>query len=86
MAQQATWLSIPVVRAVYGTKLAVLVTGVTDCESVMDIIRIIFSLFIPPLGVFLQVGLGVQFWINILLTILGYIPGVIHAAYIIFSR
>tara|TARA_R110002049_G_scaffold188251_7_gene356623 strand:- start:18068 stop:18226 length:159 start_codon:yes stop_codon:yes gene_type:complete len=52
----------------------------------MDIIRIIFSLFIPPLGVFLQVGIGLQFWVNILLTILGYIPGVIHAAYIIFSR
>jgi uncharacterized membrane protein YqaE (UPF0057 family) len=52
----------------------------------MDLIRIILSIIIPPLGVFLQVGIGVQFWINILLTILGYIPGVIHAIYIIVTR
>ncbi|BDF96383.1 MULTISPECIES: YqaE/Pmp3 family membrane protein [Pseudoalteromonas] len=52
----------------------------------MDLIRIIFSVLIPPLGVFLQVGLGIQFWINILLTLLGYIPGLIHAIYIIARR
>jgi len=49
----------------------------------MDIIRIIFALLLPPLGVFLQVGLGLQFWINVVLTLLGYIPGIIHALYII---
>ncbi|MBU77564.1 MAG: YqaE/Pmp3 family membrane protein, partial [Pseudoalteromonadaceae bacterium] len=31
-------------------------------------------------------GLGAQFWINILLTLLGYIPGLIHAVYIIAKR
>jgi uncharacterized membrane protein YqaE (UPF0057 family) len=36
--------------------------------------------------VFLQVGIGLQFWINILLTLLGYIPGIIHAVYIIVKR
>ncbi|GGW87652.1 YqaE/Pmp3 family membrane protein [Alteromonas halophila] len=52
----------------------------------MDILRIILSILLPPLGVFLQVGIGPQFWINILLTLLGYIPGIIHAVYIIASR
>lgn len=52
----------------------------------MDLIRIILSIIIPPLGVFLQVGFGLQFWINVLLTILGYIPGVLHAIYIIVTR
>ncbi|NII09571.1 YqaE/Pmp3 family membrane protein [Oleiagrimonas sp. C23AA] len=52
----------------------------------MDIIRLIFSVIIPPLGVFLQVGLGAQFWLNVLLTLLGYIPGLIHAIYVILSR
>jgi uncharacterized membrane protein YqaE (UPF0057 family) len=52
----------------------------------MDVLRIILSILLPPLGVFLQVGIGLQFWINILLTILGYIPGVIHALYIIVTR
>lgn len=51
----------------------------------MDILRIIFAIILPPLGVFLQVGLGKHFWINILLTLLGYIPGIIHAIYIILK-
>ena len=52
----------------------------------MDIIRIIIAILLPPLGVFLQVGLGGAFWLNILLTILGYIPGMIHAVWIIARR
>ncbi len=52
----------------------------------MDLIRIILSVLLPPLGVFLQVGVGKHFWINILLTILGYIPGIVHAVYIIARR
>ena len=44
----------------------------------MDFIRVLFSILLPPLGVFLQVGIGPQFWLNILLTLLGYIPGVVH--------
>lgn len=51
----------------------------------MDIIRIIFAIILPPLGVFLQVGLGKHFWLNILLTLLGYIPGIIHAIYVILT-
>ena len=52
----------------------------------MDIIRIILSVIIPPVGVFLHVGLGLQFWLNILLTLLGYFPGLIHAIWIILRR
>jgi uncharacterized membrane protein YqaE (UPF0057 family) len=52
----------------------------------MDLIRIIFSILIPPLGVFLQVGIGGAFWLNILLTLLGYIPGLVHAIWIIAKR
>lgn len=49
----------------------------------MDLLRIIIAILLPPLGVFLQVGFGKQFWINILLTILGYIPGIVHAIWVI---
>ena len=52
----------------------------------MDIIRIILSVLIPPLGVFLQVGIGTDFWINILLTLLGYIPGLVHAIWVIARK
>ncbi|PAV23632.1 stress response RCI [Pyrrhoderma noxium] len=43
------------------------------------------AIFIPPLGVFLERGCNVDFLINICLTILGYLPGIIHALYIIFK-
>jgi len=49
----------------------------------VDLLRILLAIFLPPLGVFLQVGFGTQFWINVLLTLLGFIPGIIHALYII---
>ena len=49
----------------------------------MDIIRIIIAILLPPLGVFLQVGIGGQLWLNILLTILGYFPGILHAVWVI---
>ncbi|UWR31103.1 YqaE/Pmp3 family membrane protein [Sulfitobacter sp. W002] len=52
----------------------------------MDIIRIIIAILLPPLGVFLQEGLGKHFWINIILTLLGYIPGIVHAIYILIKR
>ncbi|HDZ55455.1 MAG TPA: YqaE/Pmp3 family membrane protein [Pseudomonas xinjiangensis] len=52
----------------------------------MDIIRLICAVLLPPLGVFLQVGIGGAFWLNILLTLLGYIPGIIHAVWIIARR
>lgn len=52
----------------------------------MDIVRIICAIILPPLGTFLEVGLSRQFWLNILLTLLGYIPGIVHAVYIIARR
>jgi len=52
-------------------------------EIEMDLVRLILSVIIPPLGVFLQVGLTKQFWINVLLTILGYVPGLVHAVWVI---
>lgn len=49
----------------------------------MSLLRILLAVFLPPVGVFLTVGIGPSFWINILLTILGYIPGIIHAVWVI---
>jgi uncharacterized membrane protein YqaE (UPF0057 family) len=55
-------------------------------ESTKDFIRILLAIFLPPVGVFLQVGLGLQFWINVLLTLLGYVPGMVHGIYIILTH
>ena len=52
----------------------------------MDILRLILAVILPPLGVFLQEGLGGRFWLNVLLTLLGYIPGIIHAVWVILKH
>lgn len=49
----------------------------------MDALRILVAIVLPPLGVFMQERLGKRFWINLVLTLFGYIPGIIHAVYVI---
>lgn len=58
----------------------------TSTTTGFDIVRVIVAIILPPLGVLMQVGLGFHFWLNILLTLLGYIPGIIHAIWIIATR
>jgi len=60
-------------------------TGTGD-SLLGDIVKIIIALFLPPLGVLLEVGLSLHFWLNIVLTLLGFVPGIIHAIYIIATR
>ncbi len=52
----------------------------------MELLKIIISIILPPLGVFMQVGIGKHFWLNIILTILGYLPGIIHAIWVIAKK
>ena len=51
-----------------------------------NLLRILLAILLPPVGVLFTVGLGLAFWINILLTLLGYIPGIVHAVWIIARR
>ncbi|CUU24482.1 putative membrane protein [Duffyella gerundensis] len=66
--------------------LPVVKTNNHDEDLFMDLLRIIIAIILPPLGVFMQVGFAGAFWLNILLTLLGYIPGIIHAIWIIARR
>lgn len=52
----------------------------------MDFLRIVIAIILPPVGVFMQVGFGGAFWLNILLTLCGYIPGIVHAVWVIARR
>jgi Uncharacterized homolog of Blt101 len=58
----------------------------SSSTSSADLLRVLVSVLLPPLGVFLQEGIGTQFWINILLTLMGYLPGLVHAIWIIARR
>ena len=51
----------------------------------MAIITLIATILLPPLGVALKHGLDRDFWINLILTLLGGIPGVLHALWVIAS-
>ncbi|MXQ13622.1 YqaE/Pmp3 family membrane protein [Microvirga makkahensis] len=51
-----------------------------------NFLRVLLAILLPPLGVFLTVGIKGQFWLNILLTLFGYIPGIVHAVWVIARR
>lgn len=52
----------------------------------MDLLRIIIAIFIPPLAVFLKTGIGMTFFLNLLLTLLFFVPGMIHALYVLVKK
>lgn len=40
---------------------------------------IVAAVLLPPLGIFLARGFGMDFWIGTVLTLLGWVPGVLFA-------
>lgn len=52
----------------------------------MNIVRIILAIFLPPVAAFLTVGLGFHFWLNLLLTLLFFFPGMIHALWLVVRK
>lgn len=54
--------------------------------SAMNLLRILLAILVPPLGVFLTFGFGSTFIINVLLTLLGWLPGSIHAVWAIVKH
>lgn len=51
----------------------------------MIVLKIVFALLLPPVAAWLQVGITTHFWINLALTLLGGIPGILHAFWLIFT-
>ncbi|WP_343762819.1 YqaE/Pmp3 family membrane protein [Gangjinia marincola] len=45
----------------------------------MSLVTIILNILLPPLAVFMNHGVGTTLLISILLTLLAWIPGIIHA-------
>ncbi len=48
----------------------------------MSLLTIVLCVLLPPLAVFMKTGLSGKFLVNVLLSILGWVPGVIHALYV----
>lgn len=51
----------------------------------MKVIKILLAIFLPPVAAFLQVGISLHFWLNIVLCLLGGIPGVIHGLWLVLT-
>lgn len=43
------------------------------------------ALLLPPLAILLARGVGRDFWIAVLLTCLGYLPGVVFAFFVLLK-
>lgn len=52
----------------------------------MRIVKFLLAIFFPPLSVLLHTGIGLQLLINIVLTIIGIIPGIIHALWLLTTH
>jgi uncharacterized membrane protein YqaE (UPF0057 family) len=46
------------------------------------LVLIILAIFLPPIAVFLKSGIGKDLLINVLLCLLFYVPGIIHALWV----
>jgi uncharacterized membrane protein YqaE (UPF0057 family) len=51
----------------------------------MKLLKIILAILLPPVAAFMQVGLTTHFWINLVLTICFFVPGVIHALWLVLT-
>jgi len=49
----------------------------------MTILEIVLAIFLPPVAVALRYGLSSTFWINLVLTLILFLPGMIHAFYVL---
>ncbi len=54
-------------------------------KELSTLVLIIIAILLPPLAVFLKSGAGTPLIINIILWILFYIPGLLHALYVILK-
>ena len=49
----------------------------------MRLLEIVLAVILPPVAVLLHAGVGTRFLLSILLTLLGHLPGVIYALYVV---
>ena len=51
-----------------------------------ELLILIATVLLPPLGVALKRGLGGDFLLNLILTLIFYVPGLIHGIYVNYVR
>lgn len=51
-----------------------------------ELIKIIFAILLPPVAAYLQVGITLHFVINVVLTLFGFLPGIVHALWLVLTK
>lgn len=54
-------------------------------KRVEDIVLVILCFLLPPLAVYLKEGIGTPFWIDVILTCIFWVPGIIYAIIVCFA-
>ncbi|KAG2148887.1 hypothetical protein DEU56DRAFT_84199 [Suillus clintonianus] len=57
-----------------------------ESNGAADCVLIIVAVIFPPAAVAFISGCGCDLFVNILLTLLGFFPGLIHALWLVFKR
>ena len=50
------------------------------------ILELILAILLPPVAVGLKDGVGGSLILNVVLTVIGYLPGQIHAVYVVLTE
>jgi uncharacterized membrane protein YqaE (UPF0057 family) len=54
-------------------------------ETTSKLLLVIIAILLPPLAVGLKAGVGGALILNIVLTLLFYLPGLLHALYVVLK-
>lgn len=54
-------------------------------EGTQKLLLVIIAILLPPLAVGLKAGIGGAFILNLILTLIFWLPGVLHALYVILT-
>lgn len=50
------------------------------------LLKVVAAIFLPPVAVAMHSGLTLSFWINLILTFLFFLPGQIHAIFVMLTE
>lgn len=50
------------------------------------IVAVVLAIFLPPLAVFMREGINGTFWLNVILCIFIWFPGILHALYVVLKN
>jgi uncharacterized membrane protein YqaE (UPF0057 family) len=56
-----------------------------DDARIGKFLLVIIAILLPPLAVGLKEGVGMQFVLSIILTLLVYVPGQVHALWVVLK-